>query len=147
MASRCSCRASIRSGFEVDHGDPTVNQARVLSRADVVSRSTPAGKQPIVIATSAKREPTGHGLPRSICDLERDRPAGLLLDDGGALAQRATRSHVAHSEPDEVTATQLRVDPAIEQSEVSGTPDGFQLLTDRPHMLGFERWFGTDDAP
>lgn len=51
--------------------------------------------------------------------------ATLLLDHGGALAQRATRSHVAHAELDEITAAQLRVDSAIERGEVADTPGRF----------------------
>jgi hypothetical protein len=70
----------IRPRFEVDHGDPTAHQSGVLPRADMLARSASTWKQPVVQSPAANCQPGGQRVSRRVRNLERDGPAGLLLD-------------------------------------------------------------------
>jgi hypothetical protein len=66
--------------------------------------------------------PAGKGdnrLAGRLGDLERNRTSGLLLNDGGAVAERPAGRDVADSEFHQITAPQLGVDRTVEEGEIS----------------------------
>jgi hypothetical protein len=75
-------------------------------------------------------------------DLELDRSAGFLLNNGSVVPHLAPDEHVIYPEPHEVTAPQLTIDGKIEQSEVASA-----LLKLEPNRIaqtsfGFRGRFG-----
>lgn len=98
------------------------------------------------LSSAADCQPGGQRVSRRVRNLERDGPAGLLLDHRRALAQGTAWSDVADSEPHEIATAQFRVDAAVEQGEVAYPTSRLQLLTDRPHVPGLAGRLGSYDA-
>ena len=59
-------------------------------------------------------DPSGHGLPRGLGDLELHRPRGLLLHDDGPRGDAVAVADVADLQPDEIASAQLAVDTKVE---------------------------------
>jgi hypothetical protein len=79
---------------------------------------------------------SGSGL---LGDLELDRPARLLLNNGGAVSGPATGTHIIDLQPHEVAAPQLAVDGEIEQSEVASSSFKLEPDADCPNFFRFQR--------
>ena len=114
--------------FEINHCAPLADQARILARADMFTTSRPTGEKPIVRLVTSSREPGGQCVAGRIGDFERDRPAGLLLDHCGALAQDATGRDIADPQLDEVAATKLRINTQLNRAR------------SRTRLLDFSCW-------
>jgi hypothetical protein len=136
---------AIGARFQIDQRNPVFDQSRVLPGADVLTSSDAARKQPIVIAASAQRQPGRERLSSWICDLERHGPAGLLLDNGDALAHETAGRHIADPQLDQVASSKLGIYGAVEQGHVAHGAGALQLLPYRPDVLRFEGSLGAHD--
>jgi hypothetical protein len=63
----------------------------------------------------AALEPSHKRRSSWLGDLEGDRAAGLLLNDGGTVAKRTAWSDVADLQLYEIAAPELRIDRAVEE--------------------------------
>lgn len=104
------------------------------------------GKQPVARSQTLQFEPSRQRLSGRLGQLERDGPAGFLLDDGGTRVDAVAEVDVGHAQADEVAAAQLAVDGGVEQGEVAGAALVLQAGTDCPDVLGFEGRLGADEA-
>jgi hypothetical protein len=74
-------------------------------------------------------------------DLKLDWPAGLSLNDAGAVSYLAANANVVDAQPHEVATAQLAVDGEIEQCEVAPTPLKLEPNADCPDLLRFQGAF------
>jgi len=101
--------------------------------------------------TTWKEEPAAYecviGEPIADCclglfgDLKLDWPAGLSLNDAGAVSYLAANANVVDAQPHEVATAQLAVDGEIEQCEVAPTPLKLEPNADCPDLLRFQGAF------
>ena len=68
--------------------------------------------------------------------LKLDRPAGLLLPDGGTIQRKALWGDIFDPDADHVTTTQLAVDCQVEQGQVPGASSKLQVGAYRPDVFG-----------
>jgi hypothetical protein len=130
----------VRSVFplvEADDRDPFVNQARVLSRAEMTEMVDPAGESEIKDRSAATSKPRFKALSSLGHDFELHRPAGLLLDHSGAVSNMAAAHHIADFDLHKVTAAQLAVDRKIEQRAISQTFMFIEEDADGPNVASF----------
>jgi len=59
-------------------------------------------------------DPSGHGLPRGLGDLELHRSIGLLFHDDGPRGDAVAVADVADLQSDEIASAQLAVDTKVE---------------------------------
>ena len=93
--------SAISLRFQVDPGHLFLHESSVMARAHGLAGAGAARKQPIILSRTGQLQPDREHLADCVCDLERHRPAGLLLDDRRALSERPawglslslTRSH------------------------------------------------------
>jgi hypothetical protein len=133
--------------LEVDHLDPSIHQASVLARPDMLARPAPTREQPVVGSSATLLEPGGQGVARRLGDFERHRAACLLLDDSRPRAKGSSWRDIADTEPYQIAPAQLRVDRTVEERQISHAAGVLQLLTNGPDVLGLQRRLGTDDPP
>jgi hypothetical protein len=95
--------------FEVDHSNPSIDEARVLPGADVLTGTTAARKQPVIVTLTADAQPSSDRVTRGFGDLKRYRPPCLLLNYDRALANGAPGSYIADAELYKVTSAELGV--------------------------------------
>jgi hypothetical protein len=76
------------------------------AREEEVLRPEPGSLDPLLDCISGR-----------CCDLELHRPLCLVLHDRCAGGHLVAMADVSNFEPDEVTPTQLAVDPQIEEGE------------------------------
>lgn len=137
---------AVGSWLQVDHGDPAIDQPGVLARADATSSPAAARKQPIVGPSPAPLKPRSKGLSGRLRDLEGNGPSRLLLNHRRALAKHAPWRHVADPKFDQVAGAELRIECAVKHREIPDPPERFQLLADRPDMLGLQRRLRADQT-
>jgi hypothetical protein len=123
------------------------DQAGVLAGAQVSTAAGSTGKQPVIVSRAADREPCRQRFTRRFGDFKWNRATGLLLDHRCALAQDAAGRDVADPQLDEIATTKLGVDSAVEERQVANPVAGFELLTDAPYVLRFQRRLRADDPP
>ena len=102
-AAGCGCRRP------PDQGDPAINEAPVLPRGEVLASPAATREQPVARSQPPGLQPSRERLARRLGELERHRPAGVLLRDGGAEPDRVAQMDVGHAQADEVAAAQLAV--------------------------------------
>jgi hypothetical protein len=85
----------------------------------------------------------GSGL---LGDLELNRLARLLLDNGSAVSDPAAGTNIVHLQPHEIAASEFAIDSEVEQGEIAGAVLQPKPDPDRPHLLGLQRSLLTDEA-
>ena len=99
--------------------DPAVDNPCILSCREVRSRPEAAREEIRAVSRIDLRKPDldrGAGL---LGDLELNRPACLLLNDGGAVSNSAPGANIVDLQPHEVAASEFAIDGKIEKSEVA----------------------------
>jgi aconitase B len=66
-------------------------------------------------------DPTEHGLPSLLGDLELDRPLRFLLHDDGTMENALALRDILHAKTHQVTAAKLTVDRQVEERQISQT--------------------------
>jgi hypothetical protein len=74
-------------------------------------------------------------------DLKLDGPAGLSLNDAGAVSYLAVNANVVNVQPHEAATAQLAVDGEIEQCKVAPAPLKLEPNAGCPDLLRFQRAF------
>jgi hypothetical protein len=133
-------------GIEADHRDPVIDQPGVLPGGQMPVRIAAAGKEPITIAGDPDMHPVGDGVARWLCQLEGNRPTGLLLDDRRSRPNGHPCDHVIQPQLYEIAAAQLAVDREVEQREITYAMVDGQPRSDFPDVLGLQRRLRADDA-
>jgi hypothetical protein len=83
------------------------------------ARMPPGPKDEVVDRAAAALQPVEQARPRRFKQFELNRPAGLLLDDYGTLADASAAHDVADPHLHQGAATQLAVDCQTEEGTVS----------------------------
>jgi hypothetical protein len=96
-----------------------MDDAGVLPRRQVWLSPQTAREQISALASNEADEPLANSSTGLLGNLELHRPAGLLLNDGRAIANSPTSEHVIDPQVDEIAAPQLAVDRQIEHREIS----------------------------
>ena len=123
-----------------------MHDPRVLTGRKVRLREKAAREQIATVFEIDLGQPTSDRGARLLGDFELDRPSGLPLDHGGAIAHPATGAHVVDLQRDEIAAAQLAVDREVEQGEVALSPLKLKPDPDRPDLLRLERAFLANQA-
>lgn len=110
---------AVRTGVEIDHTNPAVDEARVLACSDMPAGIAAAWEQPIVRPLAPEFKPVRQRVSRRLCDLERYGPTGLLLDDGGALSNDTSVGNVREPQLDEAAAPELCIQRGVEHRQIS----------------------------
>lgn len=69
--------------IKADHGDPVIEEARVLPRCQVPVCIAAAGEEPITISGNLYMHPVRDGIAGWFCQFKWDWPTCLLLDHSG----------------------------------------------------------------
>jgi hypothetical protein len=98
----------------------------------------PVWKDEVVEGAAPALQPVEQACPRRFKQFELNRPASLLLDDDGALADTGATDELADTDSDQIAATQLAVDRQVEEGPVSTAMLLLQPKPDSPDLLGME---------
>ena len=79
-------------------------------------------KQEVRTGQAVLLDQIANSRPSLVGDLELDWPPGLLLDNGGPILDRSSDGHILHPKSNEVTPSELAVDPEIEEGEFTNLP-------------------------
>ena len=112
----CSSKAvgTVGAWVQVDHSHPGIDEASILPGAYVLSISAATREQPVVASSPSALQPLSQRIPRSLCDLERHRATGLLLDNRRSLSNDAALSDITEPKLHQVTAPQFGVQRDVE---------------------------------
>ena len=102
------------SRIKPDFLDPGIDDVGVLPGAQVERSMEAACEEVVFRAQTCLLDPSGHGLPRGLGDLELHRSRGLLLHDDGPRGDAVAVADVADLQPDEIASAQLAVDTEVE---------------------------------
>jgi hypothetical protein len=131
---------------ETDARHPFLHEPSVLSCRQSAFVAT-TGEEEVAGLPSGQSQVVVDSLSRLVGELEPDRPARLLLTDGGAIHGITTRGHILDADGDHVAAAQLAVDCQIEESEIPLLTLHLQLGSDRPDVAGTQRRLRADEFP
>jgi hypothetical protein len=126
---------------------PFINKPCILSCAYVGSMVGPAREGVIIQRATPKLEPSEEAGASIIHQLKLNRPAGLLLNDGGSGPNFPIANDVANPDLHQVAATQLAIDCEIEKRTI---PDPSMLIkkeTHSPNLARLERSLRSNFAP
>src|SRR5215472_7821607 len=127
--------------------DPRMDDPGILPGRQVRLRSDPAGKEVSGVPVSNVGKPRldrGSGL---LGDLELQRTARLLLNDGCAVTDPTADADIVDLQPHEIAAPEFAVDREVEQGEVAGSALHLEPDPDRPHVLRLQRALLSHKAP
>jgi hypothetical protein len=102
-----------------DGGHPLIDQPGILSRTDVIGVIRSAREHEVVQRAATALQPLKQARPSRFEQFELHRPAGLLLNYDGSLADATTAHQLADPDLDQITASKLAVDAKIEQRSIS----------------------------
>ncbi len=124
--------------------EPGCQQASVLARRQGLSPIDPARKQRLALMQVLLLQPAPHSLPGLLCDLELNGPPRLPLHDRSSAPHPAIEGYIVNPKRDEVAGSQLAVERQIQQSQVANSVRNLEPDPNGPDLLGFERWFRSD---
>ena len=107
----------------------------------------PTWENIIVHSAAPPLEPSQQAGPGVGEQFELHRPARFLLHHQGARADLPATDNVADFHLDEVAATQLAVDPEVEQCPISNAAALIEEEADLPYLLRLQRALCADSAP
>ena len=136
--------SSILTVVETDRRQPLINQAIVLSSAQVAKVIDATGKGEIAKRATTPDEPSRQAIACLGHDFELHWLAGLLPHHCGPIPEGSTADQIANPHFDEVTTTQFAVDRKIKQASISDTLVLVEKKADRPNVAGPQRSFWTD---
>lgn len=117
-----------------DQGHPSRNQARILARGQVAVPVGPTEEEEIPAGEVGLPDPGLHRVARLRCQLEADGLSGLLLDHLGPGENLLPVGDVSDTQPHQVTAAQLAVDPEVEEGEIPDSAGDLQPDADLPDL-------------
>ena len=112
-----------------------MDDAGILPRRQVWLSLETAWEQISAVASVQGDDPLADSSTGLVGNLELDRPASLLLNDGGAITHSSASEHVIDPQPDEIAAPEFAVDRQIEHWQVARPSVHLQSRTDRPYMF------------
>jgi hypothetical protein len=100
-------------------GPPIDGRCGQIAASTVWLSPQTAWEQISALASVEAGEPLANSSAGLVGNLELHRPAGLLLNDGRAIANSSTSEHVIDPQTDEIAAPELAVDLQIEHREIT----------------------------
>ena len=107
----------------------------VLPRRQVRLSPQTAWEQISALVSVEGGEPLANSSTGLLRNLELHRPAGLLLNDGRAIANSPASKHVIDPQSDEIAAPELAVDGEIEHREIAFSTLQLKPYPDCPDIL------------
>src|SRR6516225_9590990 len=138
---RAICRA-----IEPGAVRPSMDDAGVLPCRQVWLSPQTAWEQISALASIEGGQPLADSSTGLLGNLELHRPAGLLLNDGRAIANSPTSEHVIDPQADEIAAPELAVDRQIEHRKIASATLHLQPYSNGPDILRLQPALLTDQA-
>lgn len=132
---------------EADRTYPALNQPCVLPGRQSLRRCKAAVKQEVRTRQAMLLDQIANRRPGLVGDFELDRPPGLLLHNGSPILDRSSDGHILHPKSNEVTPSQLAVDPEIEEGEFTNLPRHLEPNADGHDLFHLEGGFLTGELP
>jgi hypothetical protein len=117
---RCLCSphgvGAIGAGLQPDGSHPSMDDPSILPCRQMLRGFPAAWEKVAATVPSNERKPGGERIFRLLGDFKLDGPLRFLLNDGGAVSDRATRPQVLDPKLNEIASAELAVDGEIERA-------------------------------
>jgi len=104
----------------------------------------PALEQVIVMFQLGMTDPIGDGVARLFRNFKLNGLVGLLLHNHGSFDNLCSVGHIAHSEFDQITASEFAIDGQVKQRQVPESVGQLESNPDCPDLLELEGRLLTD---
>lgn len=135
---------SIFVRWQADRGDPFIDEAGILSGAQVTGSIDPAWKCEVVNAAASPFEPGEQAGSRIGGDFELNWSSRFLLDDHRSRADGGSRHKRADFDFDQVAAPELAVQRQVEESSISHPTFTIKKEADRPNLFDLQSAFSAN---